>query len=89
MKTIKLLQELSVLDHKRSILIQKIAKMRAREDKKRFNCSCVRLNADLGIEDMAEQHAAGRNGLGLGYVSETLSALASCAICGGTGRHVG
>lgn len=55
------------------------------EAKRRYPCSCVRLNSDLYIYDMAEQWAAGRQGLTTGLVSESLSAFIDCPMCHGSG----
>src|SRR5271167_613130 len=50
-----------------------------------YPCSCVKLNQELDIYDMSQQEAAGRNGLGSGFVSECLSADKNCPICRGAG----
>lgn len=61
-------------------------------------CSCVRLNADLGIYDLVQQAAARREGVNgtVGMlVGASRSAVKDCRQCGGTGdalfsrlRHV-
>jgi hypothetical protein len=48
-------------------------------------CACVVLNSDVGVWDIAGQQVARRNSLGVGLVSETLSASKDCLRCGGTG----
>lgn len=55
-------------------------------DREGFTCRCVRLNEDIGIHDMVDQEKAGRVGLGLGWVSQTLSALRDCEVCKGAGK---
>lgn len=50
-----------------------------------YDCSCVRLNKDIGIADCAEQEAANRRGLTPGFGPETLSADRACPLCHGAG----
>lgn len=52
-----------------------------------YTCGCVRLNEDIGIHDMPAQEAANRQGLGLGFVREVLSAVKDCPNCGGWGSR--
>jgi hypothetical protein len=78
---------LDKLDTLRSTLIARRDVLeRLLRGKELFTCVCVRLNEDLGIRTMSEQEAAGRRGLQLGSVSETLSALKDCPHCKGRGR---
>ncbi|HYX21409.1 MAG TPA: hypothetical protein VFA98_11250 [Thermoanaerobaculia bacterium] len=68
---IKLLKRCNVLERNRAL--------------RKFTCVCVRLGKDIGVTNMSEQEAAGRNGLQIGLVAETLSALKGCPSCRGSG----
>jgi hypothetical protein len=50
-----------------------------------YSCECVRENRDIGVFDMMQQQEANRRPLGLGLVSECLSADRSCPLCNGEG----
>jgi hypothetical protein len=51
----------------------------------RHPCQCVRLNGHIGIFDSGQQEAAGRVGLMLGLVANSISSVRDCPVCGGTG----
>ena len=76
---------ISKIDAERSRLLKRAKEIEDGRARRKFTCACVRLNKDIDIGDMSEQHAAGRRGLQLGLVAETLSALEDCARCGGSG----
>ena len=67
---------------------KRIAALELEADRKKYNCNCVKLNRDIGIHDMGELCAAGRDGVpgSAGLVSSSLSLLANCPHCHGTGR---
>lgn len=78
-------EELEKLDSRRYTLIEEREKLERAEAKDKYNCSCVRLNGDIGIHDMMQQETANRRGLQLGTVSLTLSCDKDCPICKGKG----
>lgn len=51
-----------------------------------YPCECVCLNRVIGIFNMGDQAKAGRVGLSMGPVGDTLSALKACPRCAGTGK---
>jgi hypothetical protein len=77
--------EVNQLDGVRSALLTEIKKLNLEQNKEEHPCSCVKLNGDIEIYDMQEQERRGRNPLGLGCVSECLTARKDCQVCRGTG----
>ena len=67
-------------------LNEELKQLNLEDEKEDYPCSCVRLNRDIEIYDMQEQTRRGRNPLGLGMVSECLSARVECPTCKGTGK---
>lgn len=65
---------------------EELKSLRLENEKEDHPCSCVRLNGDIEIYDMQEQTRRGRNPLGLGMVSQCLSARSECPVCKGTGK---
>jgi DNA repair exonuclease SbcCD ATPase subunit len=65
---------------------EELKQLNLANEKEDHPCSCVRLNGDIEIYDMQEQTRRGRNPLGLGLVSQCLSARAECPVCKGTGK---
>ena len=79
-------KEIGKLDHRRYSLLEERAKLMLAEALEDHPCRCVQRNGDIGVFDMQDQEALQRNPLGLGLVSETLSAAKHCPVCKGTGK---
>jgi hypothetical protein len=73
-----------LIEQTRAVSIE-LKALELEESRSVHDCECVRLNRDLGIWNLALQESLGRVPLGLGVVSETLSALRGCPSCYGTG----
>ena len=82
----RLREERDGLNKRVYALNESIKELQLLEDKEQHSCSCVKLNRDIEIYDMQEQERRGRNPLGLGLVSETLTARKDCPTCKGTGK---
>lgn len=76
---------ISEIDDERWKLIQRRKVLEQNRALRKFTCVCVRLGKDISVTDMSEQEAAGRRGLQIGLVAETLSALKNCPVCRGSG----
>ena len=74
------------LDEVRYSILGEIDQLEKEDQRERHPCVCVRYNGDMGIGDMIQQEAAGRNGLGFGFVSQNYSAAKTCLLCQGTGK---
>ncbi len=74
----ELLREVGEID-------QKLKPLELEESHAEHPCSCVRLNSDIGVNDMGAVGAKRRRSFGLGLVAELLSADLDCSKCGGTG----
>jgi hypothetical protein len=81
----KIREDLDKLDSRRYKLIEEREVLERAEAKEKYNCPCVKLNADLGIHDMMQQEGANRRGLQMGYVSLCLSCEKNCPVCQGKG----
>lgn len=64
---------------------QKLKPLELEESRADHPCSCVRLNSDMGVNDMGAAEGMRRRSFGLGLVAELLSADRDCLKCGGTG----
>lgn len=78
--------EIMDLVQRKDELIEERQALVLADARKTYDCTCVKLNRDISVNDMAQQEKAGRRGLGLGPVCETLSSDKKCPTCGGTGR---
>lgn len=68
-------------------LSKEIAQLRLEQQKEEHPCTCVKLNGDIEIYDMAEQARRNRNPLSCGgFVAHSLSARKDCPYCQGTGK---
>lgn len=82
----ELRKERAQLNLKVEKLTSEIAQLDLQERREEYPCVCVKLNRDIEVYDMQEQERRGRNPLGLGLVSECLTARKSCDYCNGTGK---
>jgi hypothetical protein len=73
------------IDKERWGLIKRLQEIEDGRAQRKFTCECVRKNGDIDITNMQEQEAAGRKGLQMGLVYETLSSLKACPSCHGSG----
>jgi hypothetical protein len=73
------------IDDERFKLIRRRQVLERNRALRKFTCVCVRLGKDIDVTNMSEQEAAGRHGLQIGLVAETLSALKDCPSCRGSG----
>ncbi|KKL52098.1 hypothetical protein LCGC14_2288910 [marine sediment metagenome] len=64
---------------------QKLKPLEREESRAEHPCSCVRLNSDIGVNDMGVAEAMRRRTFGIGLVAELLSADRDCLECAGTG----
>ena len=64
---------------------QKLKPLEQEESRAEHPCSCVRLNSDIGVNDMGDAEESRRRTFGLGLVAELLSADRDCPKCEGTG----
>lgn len=78
--------ELEQVNKKQQELISERKKLEREQFLEEHPCSCVKLNGDVEIYDMAEQSRRNRNPLQLGAVYDTYSARNDCQECGGTGK---
>ena len=76
---------ISEIDDERWKLIQRRKVLERNRALRKFTCVCVRLGKDINVTNMTEQEVAGRHGLQIGLVAETLSALKNCPSCRGSG----
>lgn len=67
-------------------LTTELHKLETEQFREEHPCSCVRLNGDIEIYDMAEQSRRNREPLQLGAVYATHSARKDCTTCHGTGK---
>lgn len=85
MKLCRLRRHRDAVQAELNALQDEISRLELDRDRERYNCSCVRLNSDIGIGDIHEQERRGRTGCTLGWVARTLSALKDCSVCHGSG----
>lgn len=76
---------ISEIDEERYKLVRRRQVLERGRALRKFTCVCVRLGRDIDVTNMSEQEAAGRRGLQIGLVAETLSALKDCPSCRGSG----
>jgi hypothetical protein len=81
--------ELSSLGRKQTELLNERRTLLLDQALRLHSCDCVRVNQDLGVYDTGTQERLGRAPLGIGLVSEILSADKDCQVCKGTGVHGG
>lgn len=66
---------------------REIHQLRLDDVREEYPCTCVKLNSDIEIFDMAEQARRNRNCLAVtGMVAECLTARKDCEWCSGTGK---
>ncbi len=66
-------------------LDQKLKPLEQEESRAEHPCSCVRLNREIGVDNMGSAEENRRRTFGLGLVVELLSADRDCLECAGTG----
>ncbi len=64
---------------------QKLKPLEQEESRAEHPCSCVRLNREIGVDNMGSAEENRRRTFGLGLVVELLSADRDCPKCAGTG----
>jgi|ERR1700722_11640784 len=81
--------QIKACDTKRQALQEELHCREIQEDRKVYNCSCIALGRDIGVENYGHLCKENRDLVGSGkngLIGKSLLVLVNCRNCGGTGK---